>query len=124
MTHIETVTTTTTDTPLITINQITLSGKQLWAIAVTIFGLLSTGFAGGVLFVPARATAVDELSSVVLTVQQQHAETRTQLAALTMQTSKLADAMEALQKGIKAQNTANARKRIVTPPKPAPAPAQ
>jgi hypothetical protein len=124
MTHVETVTTTTTDTPLITINQITLSGKQLWAIAVTIFGLLSTGFAGGVFFVPARASAVDELSSVVLTVQQQHAETRTQLAALTMQTSKLADAMEALQKGIKVQNTANARKRIVTPPKPAPATAQ
>lgn len=117
MTHVETTTVTTTDTPLITINQITLSGKQLWAIAATIFGLLSTGFAGGYLFVPARASAVNDLAAIVATIQQQHAETRQHLASLTTETLKLTTAVDGLQKAVKVQ-TATARKRVVTPPRP------
>jgi hypothetical protein len=90
-------TVSSSDTPLITINQISLSGRQLWAIAVTIFGLLGSGFAGGMIFVPAKASVVTELSVVVSTLQSQHEETRAHMAALTVEVGKLTEAVGQLQ---------------------------
>lgn len=91
-----TTTHTTADSPLITVNQISLSAKQIWTIIFGSFTLLAAAVAQGYLYVPAKANDLTSLSAIVATIQQQHIETRANLVALGTQTAKLSEAVDGL----------------------------
>ena len=63
------VQTTQADAPLVTINQITLSSRQLWTGIVAVVAMIGAGMAGGYLFVPARQTELVALRGDVQAVQ-------------------------------------------------------
>jgi len=136
--------------PLITVNQINITGKQLWAVITAVVTLLGSGALGGILFWPAKATDVEiigkqttELAAVTKQVtdsveaakQDQH-EIRQLVVGLSISLDRVTEAVSELQGVLQSasetrtapearpapKTRAKPKTRAAPPPRPASAP--
>jgi hypothetical protein len=70
--------------PIVTINQINLTGKQIVSIGSMLIGAIMSAYAAGWLFLPAKQKEFEALNKVVVVMQQQLDESRQAINRLTL----------------------------------------
>ena len=70
--------------PIVTINQINLTGKQIVSIGSMLIGAIMSAYAAGWLFLPAKQAEFEALNKVVVVMQQQLNESRQAINRLTL----------------------------------------
>jgi hypothetical protein len=69
--------------PIVTINQINLTGKQIVSIGSMLIGAIMSAYAAGWLFLPAKKEEFEALNKVVQVMQVQLTESREAINRLT-----------------------------------------
>jgi len=70
--------------PIVTINQINLTGKQIVSIGSMLIGAIMTAYTAGWLFLPAKQKEFEALNDVVKVMQVQLTESREAINRLTV----------------------------------------
>lgn len=70
--------------PIVTINQINLTGKQIVSIGSMLIGAIMSAYAAGWLFLPAKQKELESLHGVVQVMQQQLNESKAAINRLTV----------------------------------------
>ena len=83
------------DRPMITVNQINLTGRQIWTIITGVGSLIGAGIAGGWLFIPAKSDDLNALRAVVEIVRTEQQSSREAIGNLTMAISSLEQSVDA-----------------------------
>lgn len=70
--------------PIVTINQINLTGRQILSIGSMLIGAIMTAYTAGWLFLPAKQKEFEALNQTVAVMQQQFSESRAAITRLTV----------------------------------------
>jgi hypothetical protein len=71
-------------TPLVTINQISLTSGQIWKIGSVIIGSIISAYGAGYLFLPAKQSELEALTKLVVTIQEAQSRNAESVNRLTV----------------------------------------
>jgi hypothetical protein len=83
------------DRAIITVNQINLTGRQIWTIITGIASMIGAGMAGGWLFIPAKSSELEALRAVVEIVRTEQQASREAIGNLAAVITSLEQSVDA-----------------------------